>query len=264
MPDEGVPVVDGVQLEDGIYEGLTTCEAAEKAGGACAFGQAAEATNDAVSEIAGAGAKAVHQVTRVVGSAVRVAPRGVPAIKNGKEQLKEGLEAVEPLGEAVVSAGEAVVDAVGEEILEATLEVVPIVGTAIPAANMVFGTGAVIAGFGGLAYAGIIECSGAKEKAKRVAAWSASISAEGSFVAAKGVVGLVGQVPGTQLLTVPSSMGLGVAAKRVRCDREQRERCETQSYFCDTQGSPQHAITNVPYQGPDLCSRRRYSWHARW
>jgi len=203
--------------------------------------EAMEATRKAVenSEVAGkAGgaisqaAEVVHQGTRAAANALGVSlpPEGMPDVKDGKDHVDDAVEAIsdavpKALEEAAKSFTEAVVEGIGEEYVEAAFEVVPILGSVKPAYNLIVGGATFATGLGGIAYAGFKVVFGANGKAKSAAVWSGSVSAEGTLLMLKGFVGLMSQIPGTQLVTTPISVCLGLAVKSVRGQREDSERC---------------------------------------
>lgn len=218
-----------VKRTEAVRKALADTEVAGKVGEA--IRQATAITTDALDEAAGATAGVVHGATRAAVNAAGATPGGMPDIKDGEEHLSDALEAMDDavpqaLEEAARSVTEAVVEGIGEEIVEAAFEAAPVVGSVVPAYNLILGGGTVVAGMGGLLYAGVEVVLGDNGKATSAAIWSGSMSAEGTIRMAKGFVGLLSQVPGMQLVTTPSSVCLGVAAKSVREQREDGERCE--------------------------------------
>lgn len=140
-----------------------------------------------------------------------------------REKAPDVLEAVDPsgAGEEALEAcaeqmGKAVVGIVGEaaaeELAETVAEVIPGVGVAPPSIHLIHGAGKATAGISGLVTGGVIALVGGVYGAaaapfdggaawgkiinvsRKPSAWGASMSAEGSLIAAKGAVGFVNQV----------------------------------------------------------------------
>eukprot|EP00903_Cladosiphon_okamuranus_P005820 g5763.t1 len=144
----------------------------------------------------------------------------------------------EAVGESVQMAvgglGEAVTGALVEEGTETLGEMFPVAGLVMPTYSVVDGIIKAGVGAGGLAIGGTAALLGgvigglaapfdggarwgsAMKVAGRTSAWSASLTGEGTLTAVKGTMGLVNQVPGCQIATVPIKIGCRIGAKSVR------------------------------------------------
>lgn len=124
-----------------------------------------------------------------------------------------------------------------EEIAEVVLDSVPVMGLVFAVYRLMNGSSKTLVGVGGLAAAGAIAVGGgvwgaaatpfdggaalgnSMSIARKTASWSGSVGMEGCLIATKGAAGVVSQIPGTQIVTIPVSLGCGMAAKAVKQKR---------------------------------------------
>lgn len=145
------------------------------------------------------------------------------------------IDAVTEVGTDVATQiAQATIEAVGEVVCEELMDAIPGIGLCKGAYNLTWGSayatagatsvasGLVVGVLGGLAGAiaspwddGELLRSSAKLAGSQ-ACWGSSVLGEGTFGAIKGTANIVGQIPGTQIVTIPTSYIAGKGAKGCR------------------------------------------------
>lgn len=177
------------------------------------------------------GSEAVHSVARVVLDVKGVSPEGMPAAETvndglaGGEAVSAALETtLQNISSSAIGAkvSEVAADEVIEELAEAMMDAVPVLGECRSAFKLLRGALTATVGVGALVVAASIATTGCvftlSERTKRAgrttALWGASVAGEGTFMAARGATNMVNVVPGTQFVTIPVSVFLGRASTR--------------------------------------------------
>lgn len=131
----------------------------------------------------------------------------------------EGVEDVAV--ELVESTVEVVADEVASELIDAALDAVPVAGQCLSGWRMLRGAATATVGVGALAVSASIAATAyftanerTKQTASKTAWWGASLTGEGTFLAAKGATSMANIVPGMQFVTFPLSVCLGLASSR--------------------------------------------------
>lgn len=160
-------------------------------------------------------------------------------VKDGADSAMEAMESVingdddidDAVTEVQTDVAIQIAQAAGEEVVEEVMGAIPVVGLCKGAYNLTKGAGYAAAGttsvasaltvgvIGGVAGALASPFDGGKllrsssNLARSQAAWGGSVLAEGTSGAIKGTANIVGQVPGTQVVSIPTSFVAGQAAK---------------------------------------------------